>query len=255
MKQLLFCTVFLNDEALSLAYFLLESLLLFGDLQDDTDVLIYTSSKFEQRIKESNLYVAGKYFFHINNGINNIYSACCARLDVFDIPLVASYGKILYIDIDILISGSVQSLFDLIKEDDILYALEEGSTYSVNHGGILLRESANPLPPNKTAFTTGIMGFTNSQKVKQLFTKTKQHIQEDGRQLSCYDQPFIVYNAFMLNMYDNQVFKSFVINHPTDIHSQHVIRHFPGGPGDFGHKLDKIEQYMRELKNNLVTSR
>ena len=67
--------------------------------------------------------------------------------------------------------------------------------------------------------------------------------------LSFYDQPYIVYNAFKYNLYDNKILKKLVVNNNKNIYSDKVIHHFPGGPGFYEHKIDSMTIFLNKLKN------
>jgi hypothetical protein len=62
-----------------------------------------------------------------------------------------------------------------------------------------------------------------------------------------HDQPFIVYNAFKYNLYDNKILKSFAVNNNHNAKSDKVIHHFPGGPGNYHGKI----RFMRSFLSNI----
>lgn len=120
----IFICVFNNEMCIKLLYLLLESIFIYGNLDDDVDILIYTSSHFRNIIMHSHLFNE-KIKFEINDNYNDISSACKARLDIFSLSSVSNYNKILYLDIDILVKRDIRTIFD-VATDDILYVLEEG---------------------------------------------------------------------------------------------------------------------------------
>lgn len=202
---------------------------------------------------DSNLYDPNKILFHIHkNAITSVHEACKARLDLFDIPGIMEYTKILYLDIDILIRGSIPKMFDVIEKDDLLYVVEEGDISHPWWGGELWKELPEPRPPIRTTFTTGIMGFTPSPKIRTLFETVKDHMKRDPRQLATHDQPFLVLNAYMMDMYDNQVLRPFVINDPKALDTPHHIRHYCGGPGTFGWKKERMLSELTVFKDEHI---
>lgn len=254
MKNLIFVTVFYKNQALDLLYLFLESLFIFGHIDERINLLIYTSPEFKQQIKDSNLYAPEFMIFHTNTSINDVASACKARLDLFEIPNVLSYDKILYLDVDILITGPISNVFDLIQESDVLYTLEEGHTNREYWGAQLFQENNIEKPP-RTAFTSGIMGFKVSPKIQLFFKNVKDHLQRDNRKFSCHDQHFIVYHAFLMDIYDNQVFKKVAKNNPKTTDNSFVIVHYPGGPGKFDNKLTMMKNGLIMLKQTMIESR
>jgi hypothetical protein len=187
-----------------------------------------------------------KIIFEINDGYNNIDTACKARLDIFKLS-IEKYNKILYLDIDILVKDDINKVFDVCQED-VLYALEEGSIDDTLEywGRSLFADELNNYE-DKSAFTSGILLFNNCEKIRDLFNKINEDIV--NRHHSFYDQPYIVYNAFKYNLYNNKTLKSLVENNNNNIHSDKVIHHFPGGPGVYEHKIHVMTVFLNSIKD------
>jgi hypothetical protein len=132
-----------------------------------------------------------------------------------------------------------------------LYVLEEETidAWHGNHGTILFGEEVNNYE-DKSAFTSGIMAFNNCEKIKDLFYKIKEDIINRPYSFGCCDQPYIVYNAFKYNLYNNKILKSLVVNNDLNIFSDKVIHHFPGGPGEYGHKIENMSIFLNKIKNS-----
>jgi hypothetical protein len=178
---------------------------------------------------------------------NNIDRACKARLDLFNLPSTINYNKILYLDTDILVKDDIQKLFELCN-DDILYVLEEGSIDdNSDYWGKTLFVNENNYT-DKSAFTSGILLFNNCEKIKDLFSKINEDIINRPHMFDCHDQPYIVYNAFKYNLYNNKVLKSLIVNNDSNIHSDKVIHHFPGGPGVYEHKIVSMTNFLNSFK-------
>jgi hypothetical protein len=129
--------------------------------------------------------------------------------------------------------------------------LEEGDlTMNDNfYGGKTLFENEINNYNDKSAFTSGILLFNNCEKIKDLFNKINEDIINRPNNFSCHDQPYIVYNAFKYNLYNNKILKSFIVNNDNDINSDKIIHHFPGGPGLYKHKIDAMTIFLNSLKN------
>ena len=69
-----------------------------------------------------------------------------------------------------------------------------------------------------------------------------------------YDQPSIVYNAFKYQLYDNKILKSLVVNNDSNIYSDKVIHHFPGGPGVYGHKIERMSIFLNSMKDFTINN-
>ena len=233
-------------------HMLLESIFIYGQLNDSIDILIYTSYDFMYKIKQSHLYT-DKIKFEINDSYTSIDKACKARLDIFDFPSIQKYNKILYLDTDIIVKGSLEKVFDSIEcTEEKLYAVEEGTIDSETDfwGKSLFGDELDSYP-EKDAFSSGILLFNNCTKVKQFFDIVKSDMK--SRSHFFHDQPYIVYNAFKYNMYNNKVLKSLCVNNNYNVMSDKSIHHFPGGPGEHLDKLRHMNTFLTSLKDNTIT--
>jgi len=123
MNKCIFICVSYQEKYIKLLYLLLESIYIFGCIDDNTSILIYTSTEFMNIIKKSHLY-NNKIIFEINDNITSVKMACESRLDLFDLSSSNRFDKFLYLDTDIIVKDNLNPLFDIIKED-IIYAVEE----------------------------------------------------------------------------------------------------------------------------------
>ena len=102
--------------------------------------------------------------------------------------------------------------------------------------------------PDKNAFTSGIMVFNTSEKIRALFKNINEDIVNRPRFFATYDQPYIVYNAFKYGAFDNQILKEFAVNNDHDICSGKIIHHFPGFPGVYEHKINHMVKFLNKMK-------
>ena len=86
----IFITIFLQIKYVEMFFILLESLSIFGNLDINTEILIYTSTKFMNIIKQSHLYT-DKIKFEINDDYDNLDKACKSRLDLFNLHSIQNY--------------------------------------------------------------------------------------------------------------------------------------------------------------------
>ena len=248
----IFVGVFNQEKYIDMFFLLLESIFIYGNLDDNTDILVYTTTPFMKMIKQSHLFNNEKIKFEINDTYNNIRNACRARYNIFNLPSVVNYNKILYLDTDILVKNNINKVFDICKED-ILYVLEEGTIDSnIDFWGKSLFGNEVNNYDDKTAFTSGILLFNNCEKIKDLFNKTIDIF--DTSNFTLNDQPYIVYNAFKYNLYNNKILKSLVVNNDNNIHSDKVIHHFPGGPGEYQHKIDVMTIFLNNIKDFTINN-
>jgi len=211
------------------------------------------------KIKQSVLYNE-QMKFEINDTYDTVDKACKSRLDLFEFKSISNYDKILYLDTDIIIKNDINKVFDIVQKD-LLYVLEEGTIDIITdkhgdyYGSTLFNEDEIIVYNKKNAFSSGILLFNNCEKIKFLFYKIKEDI--IARPFSFYscDQPYIVYNAFKYNLYDNQILKKFAINDDFDINSDIVIHHFPGGIGECEYKIFVIAYFLNKLNNDRFKNR
>jgi len=235
-------------------YLLLESIYLYGiRLDDDIEVLIYTSTEFMNIIKTSMFMNKVRIRFEINDTYDNIDKACRARLDLWDLDSVNRYKKILYLDTDIIIKGPLNKIFNIISSN-VLYVLEEGTIDSVSEwwGNKLFGNEVHNYN-DKSAFTSGILAFNNCIEIKNLFDYVKADIiARPYPENKVYDQPFIIYGAFKHNLYNNKVLNEYAINNNFNVESNIIIHHFPGGPGVYAHKLVYMKTFLNMCKSAYI---
>jgi len=88
----IFVCVFNQEKYVDMFLILLESIFIYGNLDDNTHILIYTSTAFMNIIKQSHLF-SEKIKFEINDTYNDVEKACKARLDLFNLASVKNYKK------------------------------------------------------------------------------------------------------------------------------------------------------------------
>jgi len=245
----IFVCVFNHPKYVDMFFLLLESIFIYGDIESNTNILVYTSTSFMNKIKQSHLFDNEKIKFEINDTYNNIDKACKSRLDLFNLQSIINYNKILYLDTDIIIKDNLSEVFDACEED-ILYVLEEGKIHdsSDSHGKTLFGNEINNYE-DKTAFSSGVMLFNNCEKIKYLFNKINEDIINRPHFNECYDQPYIIYNAFKYNSYNNKILKSHIVKNDNNIHSDKIIHHFAGGPGVYQHKIISMTYFLNNIKD------
>ena len=253
MENCIFCCVFTQDKYVDMFYLLLESIYAYGNLDNNTIILIYTSTVFMNKIKKNYLFNEQKIKFEINDSYDDIDKACKARLNLFNLSSVKNYNKILYLDLDIIVKDDITKIFNICKED-ILYVLEEGSIdFKKDFWGKTLFGNEINNYEDKSAFTSGILLFNNCKKINDLFNKINEDIIKRPYNFTCFDQPYIIYSAFKYNLYNNKILKSFAVNNDNNIHSDKIIHHFPGGPGIYTNKLIEMNNFLNNLnKHNFI---
>lgn len=255
--NLIFICVF-GVNYIELLFYLLESLYLFSDITNSTDILIYTDTECQDLIKQSPYYT-NRILFEVNDSLITTREKCAARLDFFNFAASKIYKKVLYLDADIIVKDSIKDIFSSLIKDK-LYAVEEGTFDSLTD---FWGRSLFDMPTNKPAFSSGVLLFLTSKTIKDLFEETKTLMRTNIIPFATQEQPYIVYIFTTRGCYDNQILKKFVyLNNNTTVskfedNSESIktpILHFCGYPGVTSHKRENMKYYLTTLKKNILTS-
>ena len=243
---------------------LLKTMALKGNInKNTTDILIYTQSDFEDDIKK----IATSLGLSIKTEILNLtsplsivnpkyslFESSRCRLSIFNYKDIDKYSKILYFDTDILINGDINTILNLHTEDDKLYAAECGNITEEFYGSFLF--DYNTLE-NKKAFSNSVLLFNNSPVIKDLFNNVNNHINKDIYILkkaipTCLEQPYVIYNSFTQNKYNNTLMTPYIVNYDL-INNEHVLKegvviyHFAGVPGLYVYKYPKMVSFFDKI--------
>ena len=264
--NLLYFCVFHNKSYINLADLLLNSLALYGNVNyETTDILIMTHADYKQDLENivNALKIPAQFMIC---KFTTLMQAGCARLHIFGHKGIEQYKKILYLDTDVLINKNINLIFELELDPTKLYALEEGVIGDIYHGNNMF--DFKVFDRNASAYTTGILFFMNTSEIKLLFNKILNHIQLDKikkiQPTVCLDQPYIIYQSFINNQYNNKLLDIYMANfyfdsknytkHTMNLNSEDyeltdkIIYHFPNNPGDSDTKYSKMSKcFMHKL--------
>ena len=247
-------TVFRDAGYIDLLALLLKTLKIKGCLYDHTtDVLLITHQSMNNAIGEKVVPLGLRlHLWYID--LHELIDAARSRLLIFDYPHIDNYDKILYLDTDILINSDINKILDIPIQKDILYAGAEMTLDSPYHGGWFYGNDYPTVHMSQPAFSSGIMFFRNSQKVKDMFRATNALIHDEivvqkKDPPSCLDQPYIVFNAAIRHMYNTSTITRFigagrdnnVVNDDT------VIYHFAGNLGHSNSKKEWMDAFIDKI--------
>jgi len=251
MKNLIYFCAFCNSGYGDLLFLLLNSLRSNGSFNPDTtELLLFTSSNLVNDIIQK----ISPLNFPLNIltlDIYDILSAACARLHIFKVVNLEKYDKLLYLDTDILINSNINKILDLAINDDKLYVGTEMTLDSEFHG-----KQFYSVPPQvdltQPAFSSSVLYFKNSRKIKELFDAIHEHIYQDvvlnrNKPPGCLDQPYIVYNAAIRNMYNPTLIDQYIagIGGLEEVADDRiVIYHFKGSLGNSQNKKQRMETFI-----------
>jgi lipopolysaccharide biosynthesis glycosyltransferase len=244
--NLIYACVFHQESYINLLKLLITSISVKSNInKDTTDILIITSPSFKEKIvKELEGFDLPLYYYILD--LHTLMEASCCKLKIFQYHNIEKYQKLLYLDTDVLINSDVNILFNIEISEDKLYTLEEGIIGNDLWGGPRFFDFTK-FDRNTPAFSAGVFYFMNSLSMKKLFEDTNKHIANhlaNNYQIPvCLDQPFLVYNSFISNKYDNQFMKKYLENNPNEVSNEKIIYHFPGGPGHYSSKYYKMTHF------------
>lgn len=248
--NLVYICVFCNKQFVNFVDLFLESVDTFGNIDSNTDIIIFTHPDFANSIND----VISKYDLPIKiyeMDLNTIVEAKYSRLLIFDTPFINKYQKILYLDTDILVINSLSKIFnnDL---DEKLYVVRECDIGSSYFGGNLF--DFTKIDPKTPAFNSGVLLFKNCEVIKVLF-KTILHDIIDyyvigKRTAGCIDQPFFNYHTITKSLHEMNLLSGISTNNPQSYRDNPnlVVCHFAGKYTDFEQKHDNIKKFFENFK-------
>jgi len=248
--NLIYMCVFNKESYINLLHLLITSISVKSNInKKTTDILIITSPSFKLLI-EKDLFDFDLPINYYLLELHTLFEAGCARLNIFNYDNINQYDNILYLDTDVLVNGDLNIIFDTDISSNKIYALEEGTIGHEFWGAQFFDFSKINI--DTPAFTSGILYFKRSPSIMELFEDIKHHITDfiyinNNNIPCCLDQPFIVYNSIMQNKYDNTMMKKYVENNPSDVNRDKNIYHFPGCPGFYENKYDKMTSFWIKM--------
>jgi hypothetical protein len=227
-------------------------------LNENTDLLVYTTSHFKELITNTLPGVPIKFFE--KNFYKTMNQARISKMDIFDYPEIDNYSKILYLDADSHVIAPLEPIFNAIQ-DDVVYAVGEGTILcEAEYWGrsLFLRDNADTT--DREGLGAYALGFKNLPELKKLFIKIKQAFYLDMYQnkLRFYDQPFLNFYLISGNVCDTQTFKQYIKARPTGedaIKSNTIVAHFSGCPGHADVKMELINEFKSQLPSPRETPR
>jgi len=251
--NLIYICVFCQESYINLLKLLITSILIKGNInKETTDILIITSPSFQPLIQKELELIDLPIRYYILD-LHTLMEACSCKLKIFQYHEIDKYEKILYLDTDVLVNSDINILFNTEIPSDKLHALEESYIGHEYSGGIFFDLKA--FYKYTPAFSAGVFYFMNSISIKKLFEDTNIHIdnymRENNEPPGCLEQPFLIYNSFIQDKYDNQFMKKYLENNPEKVNEDIIIYHFPGCPGEYNSKLSKMLAFW--IKINDVT--
>ena len=158
---LIYSVIYHNKDYINLFKLLINSYY-FNNKQDNIHYLVITCNEFKNQI-ETILQSINIHYDIMIGEENSLLKAASARLKIFQYSKINNYQKILYLDCDILINGSLYNLFNS-KLEYKLYVLQEICGREAHFCFYNDEEYKNL--DKSLAFTSAILLFQNSNIIK-----------------------------------------------------------------------------------------
>lgn len=253
-KNLLYVTVYGKIEYIKLFNLFFMSLALHYDGMRGTTLLIMTSVSFEESIRKtiSSFSPEIEILIWSTEEKPTVREAALARYQIFEFEKIEQFERVLYLDTDVLINGSLSEVFSEALEDGKIHCLAEGSLGDPRefYGRTLFQEAGLEQLLEKKGFTSGAIIFKKQKSISELFHEVcRFHKTETdkGRILPCVDQPFLNFIATSSDRIDLKILGKYMRNNPTSAAERVCINHFPGRVGNFDSKFSKMSKFFLEI--------
>jgi lipopolysaccharide biosynthesis glycosyltransferase len=245
-KNLIYLCCFLKEKYIKEVELLFKSIIEYGNLKKNTDILIITDDKLKNKLENNLIIKKLKPKFFILNDITSVTDACFSRYQIIKYKYLNNYNKILYLDTDILVLNNLKNIFKI--ESNKFVVNKEGIFGDIYHGkgsnGINYF-SQEVIDKKIPSFTSGIIYFKNKKKNLDCFQKV---LDEKGKINSVvYDQPALNYILYNESNYDLKSFENKVKNFDKYDYNNETICHFPGGVGNIN-KYQKMSDFYKNKK-------
>lgn len=255
-KNLVYVTLHGRDDYAQLFDLFFASLLFRTRRTDAFTLLINTSSRFRDRVEYTRKFGLDVDLW-ITSDRQSVFDAAFARYSIFEFPDLGRYDKILYLDTDILLNGDLNTLFERDLSRAAVHCLQEGfvSSPTEYYGRSLFVESNRHDLLGRPGVTSGAMLFSNSPGVESLFRRVFADGYADrlkGRTFLCLDQPYLNYHATVESLVDCGLMAEVMENNPARPGHGRLLCHFPGGPGNYESKIQKISTFFLGMARRSV---
>ena len=175
----------------------------------------------------------------------NILDAAQMRLRLWEWNGVCEYDNFLYLDTDIIIRGDLNELFDVDLENK-LYAEQQRKIRCLDQGRQFFDFSK--IDRKTSGFCSGVLLFKNRDEIKNLFSKTLNHIKEhidSNQEVPRYlEQPFLVYHTITDDLYSSALSEKIS---PTG----NILHHFYTCIGKTTRKIKRMNKLLNELRKTI----
>jgi len=251
-KNLVYVAVYGKKDYVKLFNLLFASFVISKTDRSGFSLLVMTAPSLKEEILRSisSIDFGVELLVWANEEKPGTFEAAFARYHIFALQQTDQFEKILYLDTDVLINGTLSEIFHNDLSDGTIYCLPESELLSDNadyYGRSLFIEQGLERFLSERGFTSGAILFKNGPVVRHMFAEVLRLGSESrkaGRVFSCFDQPFLNLLATSKNLINLELLPKYMVNNPVNVTGGFLINHFPGGPGNFGSKFSKMSKFL-----------
>lgn len=242
MKNLIYYSIGGNLQYIEILNMHLKSLSKYIDL--NIDILFITDNNFIEKIKNTldklNLNIDNFYFFISDT--SSVQKSSYSKLKIYDWTLIKNYEKIFYCDIDTIWTNNISNIFNtIVNSDDIYVSNEDGTMGGCYYNGkdFFSNEELKKIKENNVkAINFGAFGFFSKSVL--IFKQIEQFMMDNLDKMNvCIEQPYGNVVLYRNNVINNSF--NTLISH--DHITKKTLMHFPGGPGNYVDKINKMKEY------------
>ncbi|MDI2089819.1 glycosyltransferase [Commensalibacter oyaizuii] len=270
-KPAIYFCAFGNEAILQYVQLAVNSLIQFGKWQHD--IIIFTGLETKENLisKLAPFNLGGKLHIIDIMPADKPLDWYTARYRIDACPLLQQAQPILYLDVDFLCDGPLDSLFIQLIDSPYIHACKEGvigegSPNSEGHwyGWRLMQADHVPFNPDERGFSSGALFYKNFQLAAPFFKMILQsaygYIQKQKDKLVSYDQRFANYILYKYKKveihYLAQYLRLYRIPENTtqtpDINDRLGLVHFLGATLE--NKLLTMQDYFSQLNARITSS-
>lgn len=246
-RPLVYFSLFFNKGYLKLLKILLTSIKL-NSRYDGIAFLVLTSEELQSEIVQMGALIGVPLQIHLFE-TTDVFGASASKCRIFEVPTIHQYTHLLYLDLDVLVTRDLATLFDNVT-DDVLYGIEDGRMDHPGNGGWLYTKDTCQNPTEVPAINAGVLLFPNTPAIKTIMTECYRYMIEKKKRgdtmPSCLEQPFVNYFFYKEGRLNSQMLKDYGYLHKGEDSNErdYTLVHFIAPIGVPGPKYTRMATFF-----------
>lgn len=251
--HLIYYSISNNINYLNLLDKSIHTLLEFGNFNGEFAFITNNNSEWLNELFKLSSLKDVKFHIIDNNNDNDLKSSSFNKFLIFKMSNLDRYESILMLDCDIICLKDINPIFLLAKEDKLTISTEKEYMGEVHWGYELFTLEEREFCKQNNLHGCNGGSFLFKPSFKDHFEEMYKLISSEVkyRNFQCIEQPLLNYYLFKNNLFDTSLSK-YVSNygyHSNPLHEEKTLLHFAGGPGNYEHKIKKINNFLSLFRN------